>query len=525
MTTLIPKFQQPITGASNRAINLKLQESVSVEDFGAIGDGTTDDTTAIQTAIDNASAANIRQVNFLAKPYLISSTIIVPYGMTLQGQGNVSVLGTSGSDSNPTRLIKKSTMTTVGLKINESLVTLRNISVFAQVGATGDGIWVAKNYATLDQVSSNGHSGIGIRLGGSSAEYRNTNCFSLNRVEVSENTSHGIHIGDKFQTYPTADCNAGIITSLVARNNGGDGVLVENAWGNTYTNLLTELNGGYGMHLTTEAAKSTIVGGDFDESNTTGQLYNQGIYNCLIGQLNSGYTEAGSYTNYLGYVSNKINATEIKTSANITKISYTGIGELLTLNGQSSNANGRGVSIVFNVPNGGDGVTAQAGGQIAVTQSATPSTANMSFYQTVTGTLTETYRMNTSYFIPLADNTNSLGTGGSRWSVVYAGTGAINTSDETLKQDIKSLDEKELAVAKIIKGLIKKFKFKDAVIAKGDEARIHVGVIAQEVQSAFEAEGLDANNYALFCSDILEDGTARLGIRYDELLAFVIASL
>jgi hypothetical protein len=40
-------------------------------------------------------------------------------------------------------------------------------------------------------------------------------------------------------------------------------------------------------------------------------------------------------------------------------------------------------------------------------------------------------------------------------------------------------------VAVSLKGLIKKFRFKESVQAKGDAARIHDGVIAQEVAAAF----------------------------------------
>lgn len=154
---------------------------------------------------------------------------------------------------------------------------------------------------------------------------------------------------------------------------------------------------------------------------------------------------------------------------------------------------------------------------------------------------------------PGSDNSMSLGASGARWSVVWAATGTINTSDANTKQDVADLDDAEKRVAVRIKGLIKKFRLKDAVAEKGDAARIHVGVIAQEVRGAFTAEGLDANRYALFCADTwwereemvkykhldeprlevvkhntpVEGGTeiTRLGVRYEQLLAFVIAAM
>jgi hypothetical protein len=144
------------------------------------------------------------------------------------------------------------------------------------------------------------------------------------------------------------------------------------------------------------------------------------------------------------------------------------------------------------------------------------------------------------------DNVLNLGSATARYATIYAGTGTINTSDANAKQDIEYLSDAERRVAVRIKSLIKKYRFKDAVAEKGDAARIHVGVIAQEVQAAFIAEGLDSARYALFCSDtwyevdghsLDEEKRAysadapnavektRLGIRYDELLAFVIAAM
>lgn len=51
----------------------------------------------------------------------------------------------------------------------------------------------------------------------------------------------------------------------------------------------------------------------------------------------------------------------------------------------------------------------------------------------------------------------------------------------------------------------RQFLFNDAVKKKGDAARIHAGVIAQQVVEAFEKHGLDATRYGLLCYDKWED--------------------
>jgi hypothetical protein len=129
----------------------------------------------------------------------------------------------------------------------------------------------------------------------------------------------------------------------------------------------------------------------------------------------------------------------------------------------------------------------------------------------------------------LRDNAIDLGSSSARFDDIYATNGTIQTSDENEKQDIQALTDAEQRVATACKGLIRRFRWKDAVAEKGDDARLHFGVIAQDLQDAFTAEGLDAGDYGMFISQTWEDDDGveqtRLGVRYNELLAFIITTL
>ena len=93
----------PIT----RTLQSVLDESISVKDFGATGNGLTDDTVAINRAIQQVYVAGLnnvhinvqRTIRFPAGTYLISSPIIVPPNCTLLGDGknNTVITATTGT--------------------------------------------------------------------------------------------------------------------------------------------------------------------------------------------------------------------------------------------------------------------------------------------------------------------------------------------------------------------------------------------------------------------------------------------
>ena len=128
------------------------------------------------------------------------------------------------------------------------------------------------------------------------------------------------------------------------------------------------------------------------------------------------------------------------------------------------------------------------------------------------------------------DNNTDLGHASYRFDDIYATNGTIQTSDRNEKQDIAELSDAEQRVAVAAKGLLRKFRWKDSVAENGDEARTHFGIIAQDLQAAFEAEGLDAGDYSMFINTTWTDEETneektRMGVRYSELLAFIISAI
>lgn len=115
-----------------------------------------------------------------------------------------------------------------------------------------------------------------------------------------------------------------------------------------------------------------------------------------------------------------------------------------------------------------------------------------------------------------ADNTIPCGLSSNRWTVIYATTGSINTSDGREKTDRdgvaidapwnpSELTAQELAAATEIAGSIGIYKWKHAIAEKGDDARLHAGGIAQRVIEIMQSHGLNPFKYGFVCYDEWED--------------------
>lgn len=139
---------------------------------------------------------------------------------------------------------------------------------------------------------------------------------------------------------------------------------------------------------------------------------------------------------------------------------------------------------------------------------------------------------------PAVAGVGYLGTSSSfPWAGGYVQTAFIVTSDASKKKWRGGLTDAERRVSRKIASGVGLYQLLEAIAEKGKEkARLHAGVIAQDVEAHFASEGLGAGRYGLFVIDpgepildddgnVLEPAKESYGIRYSELLAFVLAGV
>lgn len=171
----MPDFTAAGFGAKTRTAQDKLSDAVSVRDFGAIGDGLTDDTLAIQKALSAHNAVFVPE-----GIYVVTGTITLREGQSLTGAGDVSVLKTI-SDITLVEMVA-------------SYGALRNLKLVG--GQTGLKLYGMESPCVNNAVTdvTIWGSETGILLDG----YQDTNhpCYwnNFDRVTVVQPKTNGIHL-------------------------------------------------------------------------------------------------------------------------------------------------------------------------------------------------------------------------------------------------------------------------------------------------------------------------------------------
>lgn len=118
-------FQQFGTGAILKDLQTKAREVISVKDFGAVGDGITDDTSAIQAAFTYAGTlSKACMVRFPSGTYLISSGFSLPLNTSVDGDGRGTTRILVNSDNISVFSCTNITSTNAG-------IVIRNLSILS----------------------------------------------------------------------------------------------------------------------------------------------------------------------------------------------------------------------------------------------------------------------------------------------------------------------------------------------------------------------------------------------------------
>ncbi len=225
-------------GAVARTVQDRLREVVSVKDFGAVGDGVTDDIAAINAAIA-AAALNGRAVFFPKGNYAISSPII----------WNKPIAIYTVSPKNSAFIKATASMSAMILGPSQSDTNLGARSFFSGLYLFGNnladyGIRGATNHTKFDSLRIGGTKVCALSIGYGWCNY-------FDNVECSSNYGDGINLQDFL-----GQSNSVILTSCKVFNNGGVGVYA--GFGNTvaFKSCTIELNKIAGIIISAQNAFS-----------------------------------------------------------------------------------------------------------------------------------------------------------------------------------------------------------------------------------------------------------------------------
>lgn len=307
------------TAARVEALSGKVDKGslvTSVKDFGAVGDGTTDDTAAIQAAIDSLplnpagdgilsplGCANGGTVYIPRGRYKVSSTLTLRRGVRIAGEGRESSQLISYTAGSVLKYLDS------GRYVQDEIV-VENLSIWQHSSVTAtSGAAIEVSFGTVSPPSTNlvcrnliingGYRGVLLGAGIWS---------SLDNCNVSNCVTNGVEIQltNGVQLAPTTSTT---FKNCYSSSNGAAGFRIDGA---SYTSLVgcaSDSNGTYGYYLDAGNAGSLYACGAEENTlggaylkNTTGAVINLNVMHTTSGVKHGVTLEACNRTTLLGGV-------------------------------------------------------------------------------------------------------------------------------------------------------------------------------------------------------------------------------
>lgn len=246
--------KHPSTGGAARTQHQKNQDWLTIQDFGGVGDGTTDDTTAITNALA-AAAATQRQL-LVAGRFRHTAQITVPARVRLAG---ISATSDSVSGSRSLSCFIKD-FNGQGFLFSGDDAVADGLQFDSTAAKTGDNVQITGSRVTLRNCVATNAGQDGFRVGADSGSF-NTNLWRLENCGAVACGRHGLYVHDPAGS---ADTNGGYCSNFDARVNGGDGINEGSTAWNTYVAPVCQVNAKLAIRISSASRGVTVIGGDLE---------------------------------------------------------------------------------------------------------------------------------------------------------------------------------------------------------------------------------------------------------------------